>query len=59
LRLELFLSDSADISKMDRGEALELLKGGEEGIAEWNRRLKLDQGISDLRDVNLSGATNG
>ena len=38
---------------MDRDEALRLLKGGPEGVAEWNRRRKAGEGISDLRKADL------
>ncbi len=46
---------------MDRDEALKLLKGGPEGIAEWNRRREGREEIpnlsrANLRDANLSGA---
>ena len=40
---------------MDRDEALELLTGGEAGIAEWNRRREARVDIPDLSGVNLSG----
>src|SRR5262245_44963800 len=51
---------------MDRDEALKLLKGGPEGVAEWNRRqesgeknfdlLGADLGRADLRGADLSKA---
>jgi hypothetical protein len=46
---------------MDRDEALELLRGGQEGVAEWNRRRadKVDfpiLGAAELRGANLGGA---
>src|SRR3954467_14460998 len=41
---------------MDREEALGLLKGGEQGIAEWNRRRKAGESIPDFSDADLSGA---
>ena len=41
---------------MDRDEAIKLLKGGKEGIAEWNRRRRLDEGMPDLSGANLGGA---
>ncbi len=43
---------------MDRDEALKLLKGGEEGIREWNQRRQADEAIPDLSlsGVNLKGA---
>ncbi len=33
---------------MDRDEALRLLRGGPEGIDEWNRRREADAEIPDL-----------
>jgi hypothetical protein len=41
---------------MDRDEALRLLKGGPDGIAEWNRRRKSGDGIPDLTNANLREA---
>jgi hypothetical protein len=41
---------------MDRDEALRLLRGGVEGIAEWNRRRGEGEIIPDLSGANLSGA---
>jgi hypothetical protein len=46
---------------MDRDEALRLLKGGRDGIAEWNRRRDADEPIphleqADLREANLGDA---
>jgi uncharacterized protein YjbI with pentapeptide repeats len=51
---------------MDRDEALRLLQGGREGIAEWNRRRSAGEEIpdldgadfirADLVGANLSGA---
>ena len=46
---------------MDRNEALRLLKGGSEGVAEWNRWRKAGDEIpdlsrADLREADLSGA---
>jgi hypothetical protein len=41
---------------MDRDEALKLLKGGEEGIAEWNKRRENLEQILDLSDADLNGA---
>ena len=38
---------------MDRDEALRLLKGGPDGIAEWNRRRDAGEEIPDLREANL------
>lgn len=33
---------------MDRDEALRLLEGGPEGVAEWNRRREAGEEIPDL-----------
>ncbi len=41
---------------MDRDEALKLLKGGEEGIREWNQRRDSGVDIPDLSVANLSVA---
>ena len=41
---------------MDRNEALRLLKGGSEGVAEWNRRRKVGEEIPPLREADLRGA---
>jgi len=41
---------------MDRDEALKLLKGGPEGIKEWNRRRSAGEEIPDLSSVNLRKA---
>jgi uncharacterized protein YjbI with pentapeptide repeats len=41
---------------MDRNQALRLLKGGPEGIAEWNRRRARDDDIPSLLDADLAGA---
>ena len=41
---------------MDRDEALKLLKGGEEGIREWNHRRWAGGAIPDLTHANLSEA---
>src|SRR5262249_40890760 len=40
---------------MDRDEAIRLLKGGTEGITEWNRR-RHEEGIPDLGGADLTGA---
>jgi hypothetical protein len=50
---------------VDRDEALELLRGGKEGVTEWNRRCGVGEAIpslasvdldeADLRGANLSG----
>jgi hypothetical protein len=46
------------IATMDRDEALRLLRGGTEGVAEWNRlrRSETDRAAIDLRGADLSGA---
>ncbi len=41
---------------MDRDEALRLLRGGEEGVAEWNRRRSEGEEIPDLGGADLRGA---
>ena len=49
------------IRTMDRNEALDFLRGREEGITEWNRRRRSRKDIANLRaaflqDGNLSAA---
>ncbi len=41
---------------MDRDEALELLKDGAQGIAEWNRRRVSGEEIPELKKADLTGA---
>jgi TIR domain/Pentapeptide repeats (8 copies) len=41
---------------MNRDEALKLLKGGREGIREWNRRRAARESVPDLSKVDLGGA---
>ena len=41
---------------MDRDEALKLLKGGPEGIREWNLRRKAGEALPDLVQADLTGA---
>ena len=41
---------------MDRDEALKLLKGGEEGIREWNDRRRAHEAIPNLIRADLTGA---
>ena len=41
---------------MDRDEALKLLRGGMEGVAEWNQRREAGDEIPDLSGVELSNA---
>ena len=38
---------------ISREEALKLLRGGEEGVAEWNRRRRAGEEIPDLRMADL------
>ena len=40
---------------MDRDEALKLLRGGPEGIAEWNQRRTTGEMIPDLSGAILNG----
>lgn len=44
---------------MDRDEALKLLKGGPEGIREWNERRKAGEEIPSLEEADLSTAYLG
>jgi hypothetical protein len=39
---------------MDRDEALKLLQGGPDGVAEWNRRRSAGESIPDLCNVSLA-----
>lgn len=41
---------------MTRNQALKLLRGGEEGVAEWNRRRQEGEEIPSLSEANLSWA---
>ena len=41
---------------MDRDEALAFLRGGNEGIVEWNRRREAGEDIPELVEANLSDA---
>ena len=41
---------------MDVEEALALLRGGREGIREWNRRRAEGEELPSLSEANLSGA---
>ena len=43
---------------MDCDEAIRLLKGGPDGIREWNQRREQDEEIPDLRGADLSGPTS-
>jgi hypothetical protein len=42
--------------RMDQDEALRLLRGGREGIREWNHRRRSGEEVPDLSGVDLSGA---
>jgi uncharacterized protein YjbI with pentapeptide repeats len=44
---------STEIGDMDRDEALRLLKGGPERVAEWNRRREAGEEIPRLAEANL------
>ena len=44
------------VADMDRDEALKLLKGGVEGIREWNQRRRADEAIPHLLGADLLGA---
>jgi uncharacterized protein YjbI with pentapeptide repeats len=41
---------------MEREEAIKLIRGGPEGVAEWNRRREAGEEIPDLSDAYLSWA---
>ena len=41
---------------MNRDEALKLLRGGADGVAEWNRRRETGEEIPSLEGEDLSGA---
>jgi uncharacterized protein YjbI with pentapeptide repeats len=41
---------------VDRDEALKLLRGGPEGVEEWNRRRSASDVFGDLAGIDLSGA---
>jgi uncharacterized protein YjbI with pentapeptide repeats len=49
----------AGVGAVDRDEALRLLKGKAEGVAEWNRRRGAGEEIPDLRKVDLTRADLG
>jgi hypothetical protein len=44
---------------MDLGEAIELLRGGRDGIVEWNRRRLAGEKIPDLGRAKLHQADFG
>jgi Pentapeptide repeats (8 copies) len=44
------------VADMDRDEALKLLRGGVEGIREWNQRRRADEAIPHLLGADLLGA---
>jgi len=53
------ISGSAELSEigdMDRDEAIKLLKGGPEGIDDWNRGRRAVETIPDLSNADLSKA---
>jgi Pentapeptide repeats (8 copies)/TIR domain len=50
---QLRTSLTAEIGDMDRDEAIKLLRGGEEGINEWNRRRQASERIPDLTRADL------
>jgi len=41
---------------MDQEEALKLLRGGRDGVKEWNARRDKDEAIPSLQESDLSGA---
>ena len=41
---------------MDRDEALRLLRGGEDGVKEWNRRRDQGDALTALGDLDVSVA---
>jgi hypothetical protein len=41
---------------VDRDEALRLLRGGEDGVREWNQRRRQGEEIPDLLRADLRGA---
>jgi TIR domain/Pentapeptide repeats (8 copies) len=47
---------STEIGDMDHDEAVKLLNGGREGIAEWNRRRDHGEEIPDFSFADLAGA---
>jgi hypothetical protein len=48
-----------ELEAMDRDEALRLLRGGKDGIAEWNRRRQAGAKIPDLTQAHLEGWLHG
>jgi hypothetical protein len=48
-----------EVEVMNRDAALRLLRGGPEGIAEWNRRRSAGEEIPDLIGADLSGVNLG
>ena len=44
------------MAEITRDEALELLQGGEDDVAEWNRRREAGDQIPNLSGVDLSEA---
>jgi hypothetical protein len=51
-----FLHADWGVDFMEPEDAIKLLKGGEEGIAEWNRRREYREWIPTLEQTNLSDA---
>src|SRR4051794_19469532 len=47
---------SGEYRGMDREEAIGLLKGGEQGVAKWNRRREFGGSIPELEDADLRKA---
>jgi hypothetical protein len=45
-----------EIGEMDRDEAIKLLRGGQDGIAEWNQWRQAEEEMPDLSGADLSGA---
>jgi uncharacterized protein YjbI with pentapeptide repeats len=50
---------STEIGEVERDEAVNLLRSGRLGIAEWNRRRRLAEEIPDLNEVDLTGVFLG
>jgi hypothetical protein len=41
------------VAGMDQEEALKLLSGGAQGVAEWNRRRQAGETMPDLKNADL------
>ena len=50
------MPDSKYHRHVDRDKALELLRGGREGIAEWNRLREVGEELPDLSEAELNKA---